>query len=341
LKRGDRKCVATERVTYIAGPAAEVRVVRKIYRLFLKFDLNCSEIARYLNDRNIPRQDVFPWNCHFVKRILSHPKYTGCIVFNRKSQRLRTNPRWNPPSEWIVTCGCFAPLITTSRFDEAQEKLRKRVFLRSDEQLLADLSTFVEKHGKATTQMLAADKYMASSCTYAEHFGSLTRALDRTRQEPTNGLSGVEFRARTKRVLYDELAAMLGEAGVALTRFRYLMIITDRPPVLVDVAKCVKTKSGLLRWEIRHPLGRRANNLTCIALRFAPDNRTRMDYLLLQPLPEARQRLQLSEERIRTIAVVKESLAEIVKVMLSEPPPKRDDKRNPQPVRRGRAQIVR
>ena len=61
LKRGERKCLATEKVTYVAGPASEVRIVRKIYSLFLDSGLTCNAIAGWLNQRGVPREVEGRW----------------------------------------------------------------------------------------------------------------------------------------------------------------------------------------------------------------------------------------------------------------------------------------
>jgi hypothetical protein len=99
-------------------------------------------------------KEVCVGNCVVVQRILSHPKYTGCVVFNQKSGKLRSRTKRNPRREWIIISGCFEPLIGKEQFDRAQERLRKRAFLKSDEELLTELSVYVEKHGKATQEML-------------------------------------------------------------------------------------------------------------------------------------------------------------------------------------------
>ena len=322
LNRGDQKCLATERVTYTAGPVREVRVVRMIYRLFLKSGLSPTGIADYLNTKEIHRENARPWNRTVVQRILSHPKYTGCVVFNRKTTKLRSKSTPNPRDQWIVTPGCFEPLIPRQQFLEAQERLGSRVFLRTDEQLLLELQAFVKMHGRVSQMMLAADRNMAKSMTYATRFGSLSRALDRVTPEPVQGLSAIEFRARLKRTLQDEFAAFLAAKGCPGKRKQSVFTIPGRTAVLLEVARCFRIASGQLRWEVRCPVAGRPENLACIGLRLAEDNRSRLDFFFLPSLPPAAQRLQVSDDRVRRIAEVRMCFADIFEFTLTS---KRND----------------
>jgi hypothetical protein len=222
----------------------------------------------------------------------------------------------NPRNEWIVTNDCFEPLIARRRFDAVQAKLRNRVFLRSDEELLAELGAFVEKHGRATHQMLRRDGHMATGLAYAGRFGSLTRALDKVCEEPRGGFPLVELRARIKRALHDEFDATLVANEVRSKRRKSVSFVLGCPPILVEVAQCVKAKNGQLRWRVRYPVAGRPKDLSCVALRMAPCNRLRMDYVFFETLPEARQRIDFSEERIRDSASIRENLADIVQLLL-------------------------
>ena len=61
LKAGERKCLITERVSYVLGPDEEVRVVREIYSMFLDLKLSVNAITRLLNSRHTPRGIPGPW----------------------------------------------------------------------------------------------------------------------------------------------------------------------------------------------------------------------------------------------------------------------------------------
>ena len=317
LMVGERKYLVTERVTYIAGPASEVKIVRRIYSLFLDLDLNCSAIAKRLNALNVPRENSLLWTGSVVKRILSHPKYTGCVVFNQTSARLRSKIRRNPREEWVIQPNSFEPIISQSRFEQAQKKLKDRVFLRTGERLLLDLRSFVAKHGAATKKMLAQDPTMASPPTYEHRFGSFRRALELIKLEPPQGFSVIDARCRMKLRLQDEFAAALANARITSRRSWGLYSSDMHRPVLLDVARWFRLKDGHLRSEIRYSR-RGGDGASCIAARLYPDQESVTDYLFIPRLPKAVQRLRLSEERIRTIGFITRTLPQAIELLLAE-----------------------
>jgi DNA invertase Pin-like site-specific DNA recombinase len=315
LRRGECKSLVTERVTYVPGPINEVRIVRKIYSLFLDSGLNCHAIARWLNERNIPREIGYKWNGQMVHKILSHAKYTGCIVFNQKSGRLRSRMKANPREQWVIQPNSFPAIISQKRFELAQKRLAQRVFLRTDEQLLQQLRDFVKTHGKATQVMLAADPSMATGCTYGARFGSFSRALQLIKTEPPEGFPEIERRARIKLWLQDEFARILAVNNVQSRRSYGFFISSQHPPVLLDVARCFALADGQLRWEIRYPLTRN-EGLRCITVRLQPDNKLPMDYVFIPCLPRAIRRWRFSQERIEEIGFIKKTLDEILRLLL-------------------------
>ena len=316
LQRGESKCLITERVTYIPGPAREVRVVRKIYSLLLDSGLKCHAIARWLNERGIPREIGYKWNGQMIHTILSHAKYTGCIVFNQKSARLRSKVARNPRDQWVVRPDSFPAIISKRRFDLAQEKLNLQVHLRSNERLLQDLREFVEKYGKVTPPMLAADPYMATSCTYAGRFGSFRRALALIREEPSAGFCEIERRARTKFWLQDEFVRIMAGKKICSHRSYGVFVSPDHSSIFLDVARCFVLKDGQLRWQVSYPRTS-VKVLQCIVLRLQPGNKLPLDFVFIKRLPRAVQLCRLSEERICALGVPRENLGGAIELFLN------------------------
>lgn len=316
LKQGECKCLATERVTYVAGPAKELRTVRKIYSLFLDSGLSCHAIARWLNERGVPREVEGRWTRQIVQRILSHPKYIGCVVFNQKSARLRSKPKHNPREQWVIQPDSFPAIISHKRFEQAREKLRRRVFLRTDGELLQELRDFVQKHGRATQLMLAADKHTANVTTYVTRFGSFRRALELTKTEPRQEFSAIERRIRMKIWLQDEFARTLAASNMQTRRRHGAFLSSSHPRVLLDVARCFTLSGGQLRWEIRYPLTG-VEGLCCITLRLDPDNTLPMDYVFIPRLPQVVQRCRLSDECIHKIGFIRNSLVDAIQLLLA------------------------
>jgi len=146
----EEKHLATDRVTYTLGPENEVQVVREIYSMFLEQDFAPYRIARILNERGVKYGQFGPWTQQRVRLILTHPKYTGCVVFNRTSAKLKSKVKSNPRERWVVRSGVFPAIVPQDVFDRAQQKLTNCVFRRSNERLLSELRTYIETHGKPT-----------------------------------------------------------------------------------------------------------------------------------------------------------------------------------------------
>jgi DNA invertase Pin-like site-specific DNA recombinase len=85
LKRGEQKSLKTERIALVLGPHKEIRDVRMIFSM--AHGRNCTEIVRELSFKKILFKGK-PWNDVTVLEILTNPKYTGCNVWSRRTQRL-------------------------------------------------------------------------------------------------------------------------------------------------------------------------------------------------------------------------------------------------------------
>ena len=314
LKDGEHRLLTSERVTYTLGPVNEIRVVRKIYSLFLKAGLDCYAIARWLNDEGVPYSRG-KWNGQIVHTILTHPRYTGSVVFNRRSERLRSKRKSNPPDQWVIQPNSFPAIIPQKQFEAAQRKLNDRVISRSNERLLKELRDFVEKRGRATQLMLGVDPAMASACTYGKRFGSFSRALALAAGEPDGSFSTVELRARFKLRLQDDFARVMAINNVQCHRKNGVFRSSSHSPVVIDVARCWVLKNGQLRWEIRYPLSG-VTGLRCITLRLDAENKQPLDYVFINCLPPVIQRCRLSEERIAELGLIRESLGEAIDLFL-------------------------
>jgi DNA invertase Pin-like site-specific DNA recombinase len=110
LTRGERKSIATDRIILVCGPVKEVRCVKDIYRMFIKKQMNFTEIARELNRRGTKYLEGAEWNLRAIRTILTHAKYSGSNVFGRFSGLLYTTPVRKARSEWTVAPGVFDAL---------------------------------------------------------------------------------------------------------------------------------------------------------------------------------------------------------------------------------------
>jgi DNA invertase Pin-like site-specific DNA recombinase len=178
LADGVLKSLTTDRVKHVAGPPREVRVVRKIYSMFLEEGLGYTAIARRLNQWRIARPGYGPWDNFAVRRILTHPKYKGCAVFNRASQKLRFKKHRNPIEQWIIQPNGMDPVVPAEQFQQVQEKLGRRFVRRTDVELLNELRGLCHMHGRLSLKLITEAPGLASWETYRRRFGSMQRAYE-------------------------------------------------------------------------------------------------------------------------------------------------------------------
>ena len=178
LAPGERKSIATDRIILVPGPAQEVRCVRAIYRKFIQERMTFSEIARELNRRRTKYIEGSEWSIHAVETILSHPKYMGCNVYGRLTQRLYTRPKQTPRSEWTITPGAFEPLVDSTTYEKAQRIIGGFPRNRSDNDLLDALRAIRARNGRITIDLIKNAPKTPSAQTYNTRFGSVSHAYE-------------------------------------------------------------------------------------------------------------------------------------------------------------------
>jgi DNA invertase Pin-like site-specific DNA recombinase len=182
LAQGERKSIATDRTILVPGSSTEVQCVREIYRMFIRKRMTFSEIARALNRRRIKYIEDSKWSLRAVETILTHPKYIGCNVYGRYTQRLYTPPKETPRSEWTVTPGAFQPLVDPTTYAKAQRIIatENAGFPRnkSDDDLLDALRAIRARKGRITTELIKDTPKTPSAQTYNTRFGTLSHAYE-------------------------------------------------------------------------------------------------------------------------------------------------------------------
>lgn len=110
-------------------------IVKKIFELYIK-GYGFVKIASILNDMAIPNPSKYyrygresdGWNWTSIKKILTNPVYTGCLVqhkYTRKSFKDKSMERI-PKDEWITVENTHEGIIDKDTFELAQEILNKR-----------------------------------------------------------------------------------------------------------------------------------------------------------------------------------------------------------------------
>ena len=119
-----------QKKTFLEPNPAEAPVVKRIFKWRLEERLGYQPIADRLNrdlatnpppTPNTPSRAVGLWTYSNVRDILTNPKYTGHMVWNRRARKSRGNAR-NPVSEWIWSPKpVHEVLVDLDTFIQAQE----------------------------------------------------------------------------------------------------------------------------------------------------------------------------------------------------------------------------
>lgn len=284
LARGEQKSIQTDRVILKPGPASEIEVVQKIYRMFVVNRRSEREIAVLLNAEGSVTDLDRPWTRGTVHQILTNEKYIGNNVYNRVSFKLKKERVINPPPVWVRADAAFEPIVDIDFFIAAQRIIDERCRRYTDAEMLERLTDLLSRKGCLSGLVIDEVDDMPSSSTYRTRFGSLGRAYELVGYD-----HGRDFRyVETNRVLralhpevVDQTVAEIERLGSLVRRdpLSDLLRINDEFTVSVVIARCASTSAGDLRWKIRLDTSLRPD--ITIAVRMDRENAEVQDYYLL------------------------------------------------------------
>ena len=298
LKRGEYKSLQTDRVILVPGPPEEVRVVNRIYELFVVEGKRESEIADILNAQGLVTDYGRPWSRGTVSQILSNEKYIGNNVYNRTSFKLKRKHVTNAADMWVRADGVFESIVRPELFFTAQGILQERNRRFTDDELIDRLKALATRHPVLSAALIDAADDMPTSATFRARFGSLIRAYRLAGYTPERNYQYVEIN-RQLRDLYPHLVAdviqRLDAVGASVTRdaTNDLLLINGEYSASMVLSRCRKTPAGSLRWWIR--INERIAPDITILVRMDPANEKATDYYLFPLLDLQEPKLLLCE----------------------------------------------
>lgn len=298
LNSGEYKCLQTDRVILVPGPAEEVEIVQWIYRQFVDGGQMESAIAARLNERGLTTDLGRPWTRGTVHQVLTNEKYIGNNVFNRSSFKLKKKRVKNSPDMWVRAENAFEAIVDPQLFFTAQGMIRERNRRFSDEEMLKRLRRLFDHHGYLSGLVIDESENMPSSGSYRHRFGSLVRAYELVGFKPDRDYRYIEINRALRRlhsgVVNDAIAEIENLGGrVSWNSATDLLIVNAEFTTSIVVARCRPTRAGSLRWKIHIDAGL-APDLT-VAVRMDEANQAPRDYYLLPLIEIATDRFQLAE----------------------------------------------
>jgi DNA invertase Pin-like site-specific DNA recombinase len=274
MKPGEQKSMRADRVILIPGPRPEVECVRLIFFMAIQGN-GCMAIARELNRRGILRYGK-PWLATNVFKLVTNPKYAGCNVWNRSSQRLQTKRVRNVAQQWITKPGAFKPIVSEETFEQSQLRRTKKIdYWWSDGEILQSVRSLLKREGRLSETLIrkahARDALgMPSTTTIHAHFGPYRKLYELVNYRMgTEDISKGDQSARSlklRRKLVNKITEMFPK-HVTVThlprRTRSLLLVDNS--VMVSILFCrKKSKHGILIWALEpNPAEREYITLIC------------------------------------------------------------------------------
>jgi DNA invertase Pin-like site-specific DNA recombinase len=306
LRPGEHKSLQTDRVILVPGPDDELRVVRRIFRLFTEQHKRESEIAADLQGEGVPTATGRPWTRGLVHEILTNEKYIGNNVYNRISAKLKTKPVQNPPALWVRKEGAFEPVVDPEVFWKAAGILQERNRRFTQEQIIESMRQLLAKHGQLTAGLIDEADGMPSSAAVRNRFGSLIDAYRSVGFVPQHNYEFIQVNRRL-RALYPNLISQtmlqLEQIGASVTRDEKTdqLLINGAYTAAIVLTRCRQTHVGSLRWLIQ--LEQDFPPDLTVMVRMDPANECPVDYYLLPMIDVGRgpqgcriDRLRLQED---------------------------------------------
>lgn len=151
------------------GRVEEVKTARRVFRSFVLERKSEYTIAHELNEERIFNEFGRPWRMLAIRRLLTCEKCLGHYVYNRKSGKLRSTRKSNPPASWVRYDDAFESIISPVRECRKIIENRPRRTIRawkSDAEMLSRLSALLLKKGRLTSRIIENSDDLPCTQTY-------------------------------------------------------------------------------------------------------------------------------------------------------------------------------
>jgi DNA invertase Pin-like site-specific DNA recombinase len=278
----ETKSVLTDRVVLVLGPACEVALVRRIYSLYLVDKMGDAGIARLLNMENVESEFGGPWTCWLVSTILTNRKYSGSLVYNKRSSKLLATGGRNPSGSWIVNDTAVERVISPALFKKAQIERYSRTQCLEPQVLLEMLWSCFNTHGRVTLKLIRASDYMPDPKMFYRCFGSFSNAYEQAGIPAAQSFRFLETRRvvdAIRQAMLAEICKLIELAGASIQRdpAPFVIVINGDVRLRVEAATSRYRKDEPPFWKVcQFP-----EVDFILTARLDQENRTVLDYFLI------------------------------------------------------------
>ena len=293
-----RKSIQTDRVILIPGPKNEIKIVNRIYDLFIDSNVPEFIIAERLNEQSIPAENGTSWTRAKIHQILTNEKYIGNNIYNKTSSKLKSRLVKNPKHEWVRCDKAYKPIISKKKYNKAQEIIQLRSIHLTNEDLLEKLKQKLESNGKLSGFIIDEDDTGPSSSVYRTRFGGLLRAYTLIGYKPEHDYSYLQINEALRSFYSEIIEDFKGEilkSNCHIDEYKYapMLYINDEFLISVLVTKCIHMKSGKLRWKVRFDNSQKAD--ITIVIRMNSQNISPLDFYIIPKIENEYSKMWMTE----------------------------------------------
>ncbi|MFB4974507.1 recombinase family protein [Enterobacter mori] len=293
-----RKSIQTDRVILIPGPKNEIKIVNRIYDLFIDDNMPEFIIAERLNEQNIPAENGTLWTRAKIHQILTNEKYIGNNIYNKTSSKLKSRLVKNPKNKWVRCDKAYKPIISKKKYNKAQEIIQLRSVHLTNDELLEKLKQKLESNGKLSGFIIDEDDTGPSSSVYRTRFGGLLRAYTLIGYKPEHDYSYIQINEALRSFYSGIIEDFKGEilkSNCYIDEYKYapMLYINDELLISVLITKCTPMKSGKLRWKVRFDNSQKAD--ITIVIRMDSQNISPLDFYIIPKIENEYSKMCMTE----------------------------------------------
>ncbi|HAK1938123.1 TPA: recombinase family protein [Salmonella enterica] len=293
-----RKSIQTDRVILIPGPKNEIKIVNRIYDLFIDYNVPEFIIAERLNEQNIPAENGTLWTRAKIHQILTNEKYIGNNIYNKTSSKLKSKLVKNPKHEWVRCDKAYKPIISKKKYNKAQDIIQLRSIHLTNEELLEKLKQKLESNGKLSGFIIDEDDTGPSSSVYRTRFGGLLRAYTLIGYKPEHDYSYLQINEALRSFysgIIEDFKGRILKSNCYIDKYKYapMLYINDELLISVLITKCIHMKSGKLRWKVRFDNSQKAD--ITIVIRMDSQNISPLDFYIIPKIENEYSKMCMTE----------------------------------------------